>query len=136
MNINVDKNWFERQFDRKGLSLRGVAKAIGIDPSALSRALSGQRKITVGEVAKIATILGVPQSEVLSHVTTAPTVPAASDREGVRTPHGAPRRPHPLFGCLKGMLTIPPGVDLTEPADPELADYLDRKYGTEVRDSR
>jgi hypothetical protein len=43
---------------------------------------------------------------------------------------------HPLFGCLKGTLTIPPGVDLTEPADPELAAYLDRKYGAEVGSPR
>ncbi len=40
---------------------------------------------------------------------------------------------HPLFGRLKGMVTIPPGVDLTAPADPELADYIDRKYGAERR---
>ncbi|MDA9464306.1 DUF7662 domain-containing protein [Bradyrhizobium sp. CCBAU 53415] len=26
---------------------------------------------------------------------------------------------HPLFGALKGMVRIPPGVDLTEPADPD-----------------
>ena len=26
---------------------------------------------------------------------------------------------HPLFGALKGLARIPPGVDLTEPADPE-----------------
>ena len=26
---------------------------------------------------------------------------------------------HPLFGALKGLVRIPPGVDLTEPADPE-----------------
>jgi hypothetical protein len=41
-----------------------------------------------------------------------------------------PRR-HPLFGALKGTVTIAPGTDLTEPADPELADYLDKKYGPE-----
>jgi hypothetical protein len=27
--------------------------------------------------------------------------------------------PHPAIGAMKGMLTIMPGVDLTEPADPE-----------------
>lgn len=27
--------------------------------------------------------------------------------------------PHPIFGCMKGTLTILPGVDLTAPADPE-----------------
>jgi hypothetical protein len=32
-----------------------------------------------------------------------------------------PRR-HPLFGRMKGMITILPGTDLTEPADPEWAD--------------
>lgn len=26
---------------------------------------------------------------------------------------------HPLFGALKGLAHIPPGMDLTEPADPE-----------------
>ena|SRR5215475_5077261 len=26
---------------------------------------------------------------------------------------------HPLFGALKGLIHIPPGVDLTEPADPD-----------------
>jgi hypothetical protein len=32
---------------------------------------------------------------------------------------------HPLFGALKGMLTLPPDLDLTLPADPEWADRLD-----------
>jgi hypothetical protein len=36
---------------------------------------------------------------------------------------------HPIFGCMKGMVTVAPGVDLTEPADPDLADWADRKYG-------
>jgi len=31
---------------------------------------------------------------------------------------GAPPR-HPIFGCMKGTLTIKPDVDLTEPADPD-----------------
>jgi hypothetical protein len=26
---------------------------------------------------------------------------------------------HPMFGALKGLIRIPPGVDLTEPADPD-----------------
>lgn len=36
---------------------------------------------------------------------------------------------HPLFGCMKGTVTIAPGVDLTEPADPDLADWIEKKYG-------
>jgi len=38
------------------------------------------------------------------------TSEAATTRKGER---------HPLFGALKGVTFIPPGVDLTEPADPD-----------------
>lgn len=41
---------------------------------------------------------------------------------------GVSQRP-PIFGWAKGMITIAPGVDLTEPADPELAGWIDKKYG-------
>jgi hypothetical protein len=41
---------------------------------------------------------------------------------------------HPLWGRLKGVIKLAPGVDLTEPPDPDLADYLDRRYGPEARD--
>lgn len=40
---------------------------------------------------------------------------------------------HPAYGFLRGLVRITPGTDLTQPADPELADYLDAKYGPEQR---
>lgn len=40
---------------------------------------------------------------------------------------------HPAYGFMKGLVRIMPGTDLTQPADPELADYLDAKYGLEKR---
>lgn len=40
---------------------------------------------------------------------------------------------HPIRGALKDITFVPPGVDLTEPADPEWADLVDKKYGPEVR---
>lgn len=40
---------------------------------------------------------------------------------------------HPIFGALKDITRLVPGVDLTEPADPEWADLVDRKYGPQVR---
>lgn len=35
------------------------------------------------------------------------------------------RRRHPAFGALKDVTWIAPGVDLTEPADPEWADVIE-----------
>jgi hypothetical protein len=40
---------------------------------------------------------------------------------------------HPLRGALKDITRLVPGVDLTEPADPEWADLLDKKYGPPSR---
>src|SRR5258707_9568891 len=41
--------------------------------------------------------------------------------EADAAPHAKPRKGerHPLFGALKDVTFIPPGVDLTEPADPD-----------------
>jgi hypothetical protein len=41
---------------------------------------------------------------------------------------------HPAWGAMQGLIRVMPGVDLTQPADPELADYLDAKYGPEQRE--
>ena len=37
-----------------------------------------------------------------------------------------PKTRHPIFGCMKGLITIPDDLDLTEPADP---DWGDIAYG-------
>lgn len=44
-------------------------------------------------------------------------VAAGEDRKATRDKSRDGR--HPMIGFLKGMITIKPGVDLTEPADPE-----------------
>jgi len=56
-------------------------------------------------------------------------VPRQSDVAPESTSRAAVSKRHPLMGCLKGTVRIAPGVDLTEPADPEWADMLDRLYG-------
>ena len=53
--------------------------------------------------------------------------------EPAQKPYATKDGKHPGWGALKGMIRIAPGVDLTEPADPELADYYDQKYGPEKR---
>jgi hypothetical protein len=45
-----------------------------------------------------------------------------ADEQGAEEPF------HPLYGYMKGLVRIMPGVDITQPADPDLADYLDAKY--------
>jgi hypothetical protein len=40
---------------------------------------------------------------------------------------------HPAYGFMKGLVRIMPGVDITQPADPDLADYVEAKYGPEKR---
>jgi hypothetical protein len=53
--------------------------------------------------------------------------------EAAPKPYATKDGRHPARGALKGITFVPPGVDLTEPADPEWADLLDKKYGPEVR---
>lgn len=164
--IDVDKKWFESRWLALGLTQNELARRVGLDRGALSRALNGGRHFKFAELKKIATVLNVPIVEVSEHI----REPAAEvqtkrssqsadayhpgfmeeqveskdavDRNGETPGFGEspqaeierPVRRHPLLGRLKGVITLAPGVDLTEPADPDLADYLDRKYGPEVRD--
>jgi hypothetical protein len=52
---------------------------------------------------------------------------------GLAKPYATGDGRHPIRGALRDITFVPPGVDLTEPADPEWADLLDKKYGPEVR---
>jgi hypothetical protein len=48
-----------------------------------------------------------------------------SDTQKTGEPDSAPLRDHPAYGLLKGTVTIAPGVDLTEPADPDWGKVYD-----------
>jgi hypothetical protein len=41
---------------------------------------------------------------------------------------------HPMIGALKGTFSIAPGTDLTAPAWPEWAEFLDKKFGPELKE--
>ena len=58
---------------------------------------------------------------------------AAEASGGLAKPYATNDGRHPIRGALRDITFVPPGVDLTEPADPEWADLLDKKYGPEVR---
>ena len=53
--------------------------------------------------------------------------------ESAPKPYATKDGRHPIRGALKDITFVPPGVDLTEPADPEWADLVDKKYGPELR---
>jgi hypothetical protein len=53
--------------------------------------------------------------------------------ESAPKPYATKDGRHPAWGALKDITFVPPGVDLTEPAFPEWADLLDKKYGPEVK---
>ena len=54
-----------------------------------------------------------------------PAASAGSAPRGGTGSKGDARRRHPILGCMKGTLTILPGVDLTEPADPDWGKVYD-----------
>jgi hypothetical protein len=59
--------------------------------------------------------------------------PAERASQPALKPYATKEGRHPLRGALKDITRLVPGVDLTEPADPEWADLVDKKYGPEVR---
>jgi hypothetical protein len=48
-----------------------------------------------------------------------PSAGMAEPQHDFRRPSRSEPRRHPIFGALKGTLTVAPGTDLTQPADPE-----------------
>lgn len=136
----IDKEWFNSRMQENGLSRGQVAKKMGLDPSALSRALNGQRGIKTDEIVKIAAILNEPVSAVVAHLymrsdTEVSAIPTSKPHLGAGfmeaqldfkdTSGGneerivAPRGADPLFGCMADTLTLLPDVDYTAPADPD-----------------
>lgn len=61
----MDKQWFLDRLAEGNKSLRGMARHLGIDVSAMSRMLSGSRRMKTEEANQIAVFLGVPITEVL-----------------------------------------------------------------------
>lgn len=67
MKQQIDKDWFIGKLEENRKSLRGLARHLNLDPSAVSRMLSGQRRMRMDEANAIATFLAAPVSEVLRH---------------------------------------------------------------------
>lgn len=123
----IDSEWFFARLREKGYSLRRFAGAMGMDASAVSRMLNGQRNMTADEQDRLAALLHLSLHDVAAHRKPVPgglseMAQAGYDAAGeagkgvAAAPVGQNKDPyrHPIFGCMKGTLTIMPGVDLTE----------------------
>lgn len=64
---NIDKQWFMDCLQDQKKSVRGLARYMELDPSAVSRMLSGERRMRMEEAGSIARFLAAPVSEVLAH---------------------------------------------------------------------
>lgn len=67
MQSQVDKKWFFDKLEERRQSVRGLARHLEIDASAVSRMLAGQRKMQIEEAHSIARFLNAPVSEVMRH---------------------------------------------------------------------
>ena len=63
----IDRDWFFQKLEENRKSVRGLARHLEVDASAVSRMLSGKRKMKMEEANQIALFLGAPVSEVLKH---------------------------------------------------------------------
>jgi transcriptional regulator with XRE-family HTH domain len=134
-STTVDKAWFVDLLNQQRISLREVARRMPIDAGALSKSLDSKRKLKPDEIRRLAEVLNRPAAEVFEHISPAATSPGQSkgfgempqapmtDAEGAQ-----PLKRHPLFGSMKGTSIVMPGVDLTQPADPDWAKVYDDDY--------
>ncbi|MBX9456033.1 MAG: helix-turn-helix domain-containing protein [Rhizobium sp.] len=143
----IDTAWFHQQLDERGESVRGLARSMGLDPSAVSRMLKGERKMSADEQDHVSNFLGVNLEEVAARrrgdhggfgeskqagyavdgKPLAPELPAKMFTEDdviykdgkryMETKEGELLEIHPVWGCMEGTVTVMPGVDLTAPMD-------------------
>lgn len=143
----IDREWFDARLKAAGLSLRRAAADIGMDPSALSRSLNGKRRLQIAEADRLARVLGVPAALLIARIggrgewsvplvaaeETPPFVhdaegPKRKDREkaaGEGATDKSSFRHHPVFGMWKGIVTLDPDYDYTQPADPDWGKVYD-----------
>jgi plasmid maintenance system antidote protein VapI len=61
----VNVNWFKDQLRDRQISQRKLGELMALDPSKISLLLSGKRRMTHAEIARIADIFGVTVEEVM-----------------------------------------------------------------------
>lgn len=67
MQTEIDQKWFLKKLADQRKSVRGLARHLNLDASAVSRMFSGQRKMQMDEAQSIARFLNAPLAEVMRH---------------------------------------------------------------------
>ena len=146
--VSIDTTWFHRQLEARNQSVRALARFMDVDASAVSRMLKGERRMSAEEQDRIADFFGLGLEEVAAHrrghvsgfseskrepysavmdtrqeppvkMFTEADVVYKDGKRWMEGPDGTLVELHPIFGCMKGTMTIPDGLDLTAPADPD-----------------
>ena len=64
--MKMDMGWFRDRLADRGMEQQDLAKALDLDPAAISHMLRGRRRMQVSEATIIAKELGAPLSEVIA----------------------------------------------------------------------
>ena len=142
----IDTAWFHQQLDERGESVRRLARYMRLDPSAVSRMLKGDRKMSADEQDHISNFLGINLEEIAmrrrgghggsgeskqadytvggkrgpelpTKMFTKDDVIYKDGKRYMETKEGELLEMHPAWGCMEGTITVMPGVDLTAPMD-------------------
>jgi transcriptional regulator with XRE-family HTH domain len=111
---------------------------VGIPQATISKWESGRQKPSWEHLKKLADALGPLAANVLASIDAPLEGRESGQAEGFEEMQQAPlsapnsgtvpRKRHPLFGSMKGTTIIMPGVDLTQPADPDWGKVYDDDY--------
>jgi transcriptional regulator with XRE-family HTH domain len=94
---SVDTQWFRGLLAERRMSQRKLAKAMHLDPAALSLLLRGRRNLRLKEAEQLSSLLQIPLGEILAHFGVKALAPNGDtsnipvigtvDAEGIVTPH-------------------------------------------------
>lgn len=110
-----------RQFRKlKGMTQGELGQLVGVPQSTVSKWEKGAQQPDAEHAAKLSEATGTSLSILLGFEEMKPAEFESShqDKRVGSDSHKVPKH-HPAWGALKGMITLLPGVDYTEPADPE-----------------
>lgn len=154
----IDSDWFYKKLKENGSSASELARYLNLDPSSVSRMLRGERKMSAEEQDGVSAFLSVPLEIVAIHrrgegefyglgerkqeaYSAGSGLPDPSQKmfseediiykDGKRWIEGEDGtlvELHPAYGCMKGTITVMPGVDLTAPMDWDGYEWGEKLY--------